>query len=501
MAIITQEDLISAIDDMRLAGTDLTSFEVKSAASGFPHDIANTVSAFANLNGGSIIFGISEKRGFHPVEGLDVKLIQSSMAHVARELVEPAIVADIHVLLFEGLPVVVANIPEATPRKKPVYVKKHGQTNGSCIRTGDGDHHMTLYEIDRFIENQQRTARNDITLVPDSSLADLNSDLLNGWLSQVRLSSFGRAENLDDETLILNRRVAGLDEEGKIRLTVAGLMAMGDWPQSFIPRANIVFTCYPESQKGELSQSGSRFLDSANIEGSIPEMLTGSIRAISRNIKHGAIVKSALRENVPDYPIPAIREAVANALMHRDYSVESQGTPILIDLFPDRLEISNPGGLYGSLTVDKLGSKGCTTSRNQFLSRILEDVPYRDFDGSVGHVVENRGSGFPTINNELEKALMGKPLVLSSLDEFKIILRHRKMTREEGTSYSKANVEEAILEFLRNRGSASTSEVARAAGISTKTALSYISRLVNEGMVEGIGSKHSPKRRYRINSD
>ena len=75
------------------------------------------------------------------------------------------------------------------------------------------------------------------------------------------------------------------------------------------------------------------------------------------------------------------------------------------------------------------------------------------------------------------------------------------MTQEEGSSYSKANVEEAILEFLRDRGSASMSEVAKAAGISTKTTRNYISRLASEGLIEGIGPKHSPKRRYRITSE
>lgn len=96
---------------------------------------------------------------------------------------------------------------------------------------------------------------------------------------------------------------------------------------------------------------------------------------------------------------------------------------------------------------------------------------------------------------------MGKPLVISNLNEFRIILRHRRITQEEGSSYSKANVGEAILEFLRDRDSASTSEVARAAGISTKTTRNYISRLASEDLIEGIGSKHSPKRRYQIASE
>lgn len=227
-------------------------------------------------------------------------------------------------------------------------------------------------------------------------------------------------------------------------------------------------------------------------------MVVETVRAVSRNMKHGAIVKGALRENVPDYPLPAVHEAVANALMHRDYSIDSQGTPVLVDMYPDRLEISNPGGLFGSLTLDRLGKKGGTASRNQFLARMLEDVPYTDYDGSVGRVVENRGSGIPTINRELEDALMESPIVRSTLDEFNITFRHRRMTEAEGAGYTRDNVEAAVLAYFAERESASTSEVAKASGMSTKTALRYIKALLNEGLLEPIGTKNSPKRRYRM---
>lgn len=186
-------------------------------------------------------------------------------------------------------------------------------------------------------------------------------------------------------------------------------MALGSYPQKCFPRLNVVFSCYPQSEKGALSPQGKRFEDIANLDGPIPQMIADALRAVSRNIKHGAIVKGALREDVPDYPLDVVREAVANALMHRDYSFDGQDEPVMIELYPDRLEISNPGGLYGSLTVDQLGQRGGTASRNQALARILEEVPYTDIDGRRGHVVENRGTGYPIIRNALADALMASP--------------------------------------------------------------------------------------------
>lgn len=375
---------------------------------------------------------------------------------------------------------------------------KLGQRLGSYIRTGDGDHKMSSYEIDRYIENQYRSARNDAAAVEGATMDDLDRELLTGWLSRVRATTLGRSAALSDEELMANRRVVSPDAEGVLRPTVAGIMALGFCPQQFFPRANVVLTAYPTPKKGEVGRAGERFSDSVDIDGPIPVMVVDAVRAASRNMKHGAIVKGALRENVPDYPLAAVREAVANALMHRDYSPDALGTPVMVDLYPDRLELSNPGGLFGSLTVERLGQRGATASRNQFLARILEDVPYSDVDGRVGRVVENRGSGYPTINRELEQALMPAPIAKSTLDEFVLIMRHRRMTDQEGRSYTKENVKTAILGYITDRESVSTSELAKASGMSMKTVRRYLSALMEEGIVEGIGTANSPKRRYRL---
>lgn len=483
---------------MRVAGTDLAEFELKSAAGGFPKSMPDTISAFANTSGGAIVFGIKEKGGFHSVD-IDAKSIQANCAQAARELIEPPQAVEILVLEFEDKPVVVTNVPEARPREKPCYVRRLGQRQGSYIRTGDGDHKMSSYEIDRYIENQLQNAKIDSEVVSEATIDDLDPTLLTGWLSHVRLTTLGRAGSLSDEELMANRRVIAADSNGVLRPTIAGLLAMGKYPQRFYPRLNVVFTAYPFSEKGETGYLSERFVDTLDVDGPIPEMVVDAVRAVSRNMKHGAVVKGALRENVPDYPLPALREAIANALMHRDYSVDAQGTPVMVDLYPDRLEITNPGGLFGSLTVEKLGQRGATASRNQFLARILEDVPFTDYDGRSGRVVENRGSGFPTINRELEEALMPAPVAKSNLDEFFLLFRHRRMTMEESRDYSKRNVEEAVLDYLSGRESASTSEIAKASGISTKTIRVYLSKLMEEGIVEAIGTMNSPKRRYRIN--
>jgi ATP-dependent DNA helicase RecG len=493
--ISIDSDLATAVKRMRLAGTDLAEYELKSAAGGFPKSTTESISAFANTLGGTIVFGIAEKGGFHVVD-IDARSIQASLAQAARDLVEPPQAVDIRVLNYEDRPVVVANVPEAPVREKPCYVRRLGMMSGSFIRTGDGDHKMSQYEIDRFIENQSRTARNDAEPVFDATVDDLDKSLLAGWLARVRETSFGRAAAMSDEELMANRRVVALDAEGVAHPTLAGLLAMGSYPQAFFPRLNVVFTAYPADEKGKPGAGGMRFADSVNIDGPIPAMVVDAVRTVYRNIGHGAVVDGALREDAPDYPLAAVREAVANALMHRDYSLDARGTPVSIDLFPDRLEIDNPGGLFGALTVDGLGSGGATASRNQFLARILEDVPYSDYDGRSGRVVENRGSGYPTINHELATASMRAAEVTSTLTGFDIVFRRGKAAGEETSGCPKVAVEKSILEFLAQHETASMAQIAEAVGAGVKTTRGYVSTLMERGEIVAVGARTSPKRKY-----
>ena len=118
--------------------------------------------------------------------------------------------------------------------------------------------------------------------------------------------------------------------------------------------------------------------------GSIPDMLLDALSLIQQRMSTGAIVEGGLRKDVPDYPIIALREAIANALQHRDYSPEGRGTHVQVNMYADRIEISNPGGLYGATTVESLGKEGISASRNEFLSRLLTYTPFQD-----GFVVEN----------------------------------------------------------------------------------------------------------------
>ena len=142
-------DLATFIALARRVGTDTATVEVKTAREKLPKDIAETVSAFANASGGTIVCGISEQDGFVPAEGFDAKSAMDSLSNVCHEKVEPPVRAAVDVEEFEGSPVVVAKIPETEPYRKPCYVKARTIYYGSFIRTRDGDRRLSRYEVDR----------------------------------------------------------------------------------------------------------------------------------------------------------------------------------------------------------------------------------------------------------------------------------------------------------------------------------------------------------------
>lgn len=111
-----------------------------------------------------------------------------------------------------------------------------------------------------------------------------------------------------------------------------------------------------------------------------------------------------------EYPVEVIRELIVNAVMHRDYSPLARGSQVQVELYPDRLTVRSPGGIFGAVDVAQFGSSGVTSSRNATLARLLSDLTISKSQESV---CENRGSGIPTIMTSLRTAGMA-PLCSTS---------------------------------------------------------------------------------------
>lgn len=151
------------------------------------------------------------------------------------------------------------------------------------------------------------------------------------------------------------------------------------------------------------------------MEGTIDEMLDQTLTFIRRNIGTKIVIdNNGKRENIPEYPMKALREAVANALIHRDYSISRESAYIYVQIYDDRIEIINPGDLYGNNRLEYLGTDIMLEARNKNLVRLLEEK---------GNIIENRHTGIATIREEMQKMRLPEPEFISLRGDFKVILR------------------------------------------------------------------------------
>lgn len=476
---------------MRQVGSDTQEYEVKEAKGGLPKTLGETLSAFSNGSGGFVILGVSERAGFVPVDGFDVGRMQDALCCECEKLT-PIVRPDIEIIPFEGSQVLCARIRELHPRDKPCYITSRGKYDGSFIRTGDGDRRLSGYEIDRLLEEHKQPTYDD-ELVAGASMEDMAPELVDGFIKRQKELHPRILGTRGDNEVLVDLHVAKWDGD-VLRPTLAGLMAMGLFPQKFFPRLNVTFTAFPGATKAERASDGRRFLDTQTIIGPIPVMIEDVLSAVQRNTRTGAVIEGAFRKDVPDYPLTAVREAVANALMHRDYSPEGRGSQVQVNLYVDRLEILNPGGLYGDVTIESLGKSGISSSRNQFLSNILETTPF----GDGGYVVENRGTGYQEIEEQLKQSFMMPPRPKNSTVAFSLTLDKRRVMKSEAATKAKENIDTAIINHLKKHSSASTKELMAESGLGRSAIANHVRKLIDEGTVEPVEPGRSPKQRYRL---
>lgn len=391
---------------LRRSGTDLDDVEAKAAAGGLPRSVVDTLSAFANAGGGTLLLGLDEAHGFKPATGFDAAKIRDALAGACADAMEPPLRMPVAIEDIEDALVVRADIPELDPIDKPCFVKARGAYQGSFIRGGDGDRHLSHYEVSQLLANRTQPTY-DAEPVADASYTDLDPELVARLIARIKSRSPRAFAHLDEEAVLVRLRVL-VPANGTLRPTLGGLLCLGSYPQQFFPQLFISFVAVPGTRLGQAGPDGVRFLDNQTIDGPIPVMLADAAAALQRNMSKAAVVRGLGREDRYDYPLEVVRELLVNALMHRDYSPGARGAQIQVELFADRLVVKSPGGLYGAVSVDQLGTADqVSSSRNAVLAKLLSDLPV---SGSSGEVIcENRGSGLPSVVAALRQAGMSPP--------------------------------------------------------------------------------------------
>ena len=399
---MTTEELIEKLELIQKLKCETPTLEIKSAEKGCPKHLYDSLSSFSNQDdGGVIVFGVDEEQDFKEVGVYDPQDIQKKINEQCLQM-EPVVRPLLTVAEKNGLFFVAAEIPGADITERPVFYQGRGRVKGSFVRVGDSDEPMTEYEVYSY-EAYRKKYQDDIRVIERATFAALNQESILNYIELLKIGKPKLAAIPDDEIYEL------MSIKRNNQITLSTVMNFSPYPQAYFPQLCIVATVVPGKEMGEIGEQGERFLDNQRIEGSIQEMLDGAMQFVNRNMHTKTIIdpNTGKREDRTDYPITALREAILNALVHRDYSVHTEGMPIQITMYEDRIEIKNPGGLYGRIKIDQLG-KVQPDTRNPIIATELE----------VLKVTENRYSGIPTIRRAMQEYGLPQPEFLEERGSF-----------------------------------------------------------------------------------
>lgn len=417
------EDLVKIIDEITKLKAEKQNIELKAAEHGCPTKLFDTLSSFSNQDeGGIIVFGIDEKTDYAVKGVYDVQDLQKKVTEQCKQM-EPMVRALFTVCEYGGKVVVAAEIPGVDIADRPVYYKGVGRIKGSYIRVGESDEPMSEYEIYSY-EAFRKRIRDDIRQVERAKIQMLDESSLKAYLYEVKHARKNLADNVSDNDIL---ELMGVISDNVP--TLAGLLSFSKYPQTFFPQLCITAVSLPGTEMGETGTDGERFLDNQRITGSVSDMLEDAVEFIRRNSRTKTIIDdNGKRSDKTEYPMKAVREAILNALVHRDYSIHTENSPVRIEMYRDRLEITNSGGLYGKINVNSLGRIHPET-RNAVLANILELLK----------ITENRYSGIPTMRKECADFGIPAPEFSVIHGEFKVVFKNEY--------YKPALSEKSILEF------------------------------------------------------
>ncbi len=426
-----EQELKNLIDKVQNRKCEEQIVEIKAANKGCPEKLYDTISSFSNQDeGGTIVFGLDEKQNYRKVGVYDAQDLQKKVMEHCEQMT-PVVRPVMTVYDEDGLVFVSAEIPPVDVSEGPCFKSARGRIHGSYVRVGDADKPMTEYEVYSY-EAFRKKYRDDIRPAEDVTVAALDSSKLEEYI----LLRKKNRTNLASVSIEQIYELTGITRKGQV--TLAATMLFSPYPQAYFPQLGIIATSVPGTQMGVLNAYGQRFTDSKRIEGTIPEMLEGALTFVRNNMRVATKIdpKTGKRVDMPQYPMDAVREAILNALVHRDYSIHTQGMPIQVIMYTDRIEISNHGGLYGRLRVDQLG-KTQPDTRNPVLVTAME----------VLGETENRYSGIPRIRLAMEEMGLPEPVFADQRGVFTVTLYNQSAATQAPVFIDQPRDEKGLLAF------------------------------------------------------
>jgi ATP-dependent DNA helicase RecG len=355
--------------------------------------LAETLAAFANADGGTVLIGVSTTGALREEvepEHLEAVLLRAQAmcrppVHTSWQLLETS----------RGTAIAIS-----VPRSPQLHSLSDGRV---LLRSSVRNRPLSGEEI-RQLASAKGAGDFEQETAVGAKPADLDENLIAEYAEKRRLRG-PRGERLSSADLLADS--GALDEEG--RVTVAGLLLFGRNPQRLFPQSGAVLVRFPGTRPiGGEGPPG--YMRREEIGGSLGQVIEGLWNTVWEDVRHESVVSGLKRIDLPEYPPFAVREAVVNAVAHRDYRLS--GRRIEVRMFDDRLEVISPGGLPGHITLDNIVEEHF--SRNP---RLVKGLFYAGF-------IEELGLGIDRMIDEMVQAGHPRPHFEAHPFTFKVTLRN-----------------------------------------------------------------------------
>ncbi len=424
-------------------------------------NITRTAVAFANTAGGTIVIGVRDRT--KEVVGVSDPLGEEErIASIFADNIRPTLVPDIKIVSWRDRELIVIRIPHLVG---PYYIRSEGPERGVYVRLGSTNRQAGP----ELIAGIQRLAVN--AFFDEQPCTEVNSEAIDFRAASELFSRVSR-------TLTPSaRRSLGLlvDHAGREFPSRGSVLLFGKDRRSIFPDAVIRCARFR-------GLTTAQFLDQSEIDEYLPRAVESAVSFIERHTMHAAEIGRIRRKDIYEYPPPAVREAVVNAVVHADYSIG--GMNIRIAVFDDRIEITNPGMLPFGITMEAAIS-GASKVRNRVIGRVFKELG----------LIEQWGSGIGRMIAECIEAGIQPPRFEEIGNSFRVTLFNKRVgAPAKGEPEWQAQLERYLLEH----NEVSTANAARAWNVSDRTARSRLRSLVSKGFLAEIGTGPKDPRKVYV---
>jgi len=362
-----------------------------------PDSLAKEMAAFANTEGGTIFVGVNDDG---TIDGITRQDLEEWVFNIARNIVKPALLPLFEMLTHEGKKVARVIVKKDLAGPFSVSGKYY-------IRAGSTSRECTKEELGRLFQRSRQVYFEE-TPIYDTNETHLDREKIQEYFKKVYEYDIIQDDAIAYKSLLQNSGI--LTNEG--HASVVGLVMFGKrnsglvppvhYAQKFLPQAGAVYAHYAGNEMTD------ELLDSTHFEGTAPELVEKISEKVLLRLATPSKIEGLKREEKIALPQKVLREALVNAITHRDYSLQSK---IRVFQFDNRLEVISPGGLPNSVTVEKM-KVSYSIHRNPLIVKFMENLRY--FDGL--------GRGVPMIFREMKRLNAATPEIVADESQVKLII-------------------------------------------------------------------------------